>query len=391
MIHLFLNGSGASAGGGLTYLRNVIPQLAARNDVRATVVVSDSMRQSLGEFPNLSFLPTETAANAAQRFWREQTVLPRSIRHSGAEVLISTGNFALRKSPIPQILLSRNALYVSKIFSRDLLARGEYWLWVDTRIKAFLAKRSITWADRTLAPSLAFAEDLRTWTGKDVADLHHGFDHDAFFRAQACLPADLKTKLDSGQGALRLLFVSHYNYYRNFETLLRAIPLLRERLAGQRIKLFLTCHVRSEKSSGGYRGARASRLIRELGIEENLVELGIVPHVFLPAIYRACNLYVTPAYAESFAHPLVEAMASELPIIASDLRVHREICGRSALYFDPFSPEDLARKVLAVAQNAELGRELSCSGAARSREFSWQDHVQKLITQAITVRDRRRL
>jgi glycosyltransferase involved in cell wall biosynthesis len=390
MIHLFLNGSGASAGGGLTYLRNVISQLAARNDVRATVVVSDSLRQSLGESPNLSFLPIEGAANTAQRFWREQTVLPQSIRRSGAEVLISTGNFALRKSPIPQILLSRNALYVSQIFSRDLLTRGDYGLWLDTRIKALVAKRSVTWADCTLAPSLAFAENLRAWTGKNVGHLYHGFDHDTFLGAHPPLPPDLQARLDSGQGAVRLLLVSHYNYYRNFETLLRALPVLRERLAGRRIELVLTCSLRSPESSGGYRRNQATRLIRELGIEENLVELGVVPHAFLPAIYRACNLYVTPAYAESFAHPLVEAMASELPIVASDLPVHREICGRSALYFDTFSPEDLARKVLAVTEDPALGRELSCSGAARSRNFSWQEHVQILITQAIALREQRR-
>jgi glycosyltransferase involved in cell wall biosynthesis len=354
-------------------------------------VVSDSLRQSLGESPNLSFLSIENSANTAQRFWREQTVLPRSIRHSGAEVLISTGNFALRKSPVPQILLSRNALYVSQTFSRDLLARGDYWLWLDTRIKAFLAKRSIAWADRTLAPSLAFAEDLRAWTGRNVAELHHGFDHDSFASGRRPLPANLQATLDSAQDALRLLFVSHYNYYRNFETLLRALPILRERLAGRRIKLVLTCNLRSEKSSGSYRTTRASRLIRELGIEENLLQLGIVPHVFLPSVYRACDLYVTPAYAESFAHPLVEAMASQLPIVASDLPVHREICGRSALYFNPFSPQDLARKVLAVAQNAPLARELSCSGAVRSRDFSWQAHVQELITQATALRQRRQL
>jgi len=231
---------------------------------------------------------------------------------------------------------------------------------------------------------------LRAWTGKNVAHLYHGFDHDTFLGAHPPLPPDLQARLDSGQGAVRLLLVSHYNYYRNFETLLRALPVLRERLAGRRIELVLTCSLRSPESSGGYRRNQATRLIRELGIEENLVELGVVPHAFLPAIYRACNLYVTPAYAESFAHPLVEAMASELPIVASDLPVHREICGRSALYFDTFSPEDLARKVLAVTEDPALGRELSCSGAARSRNFSWQEHVQILITQAIALREQRR-
>jgi glycosyltransferase involved in cell wall biosynthesis len=389
MIHLFLNGSGASAGGGLTYLKSVIPQLSARNDVRVTVAVGESLRQSLGELPRVSFLAIENAANTAQRFWREQTVLPRFIRQSGAEVLISTGNFALRNSPIPQILLSRNSLYVSNIFSRDLLARGDYWLWVDTRIKSFLAKQSITWADRTIAPSSAFAEDLRKWTGRDVMDLHHGFDREKFFDSKSFLPADLEAKLSPEQGTFRLLFVSHYNYYRNFETLLRSIPVLREALAGQKIKLFLTCSLGSEENPGGYRGGKAGKLIRELGIQENVVELGTVPYHLLHHVYRACHLYVTPAYAESFAHPLIEAMASELPIIASDLQVHREVCGKSALYFKPFSPADLAQKAFVVARDSNLGRELGFFGAARSRDFSWRDHVERLVTLAVDLRQQK--
>jgi glycosyltransferase involved in cell wall biosynthesis len=380
MIHLFLNGLGASAGGGLTYLNNVIPHLSARSDVRVTAVMSEDLRRSLGEFPNVSLLTIENTGNTAKRFWQEQTYLPKLIRQSGAEILLSTGNFALRKSPVPQILLSRNSLYVSQMFFRDLLRRRDYLLWTDTRIKAFLAKRSITWADCTIAPTLAFAGDLRKWTAKNVIGVHHGFDPQVFFDDRSSLPRDLAARLDVPKDTLRLLFVSHYNYYRNFETLLRAIPVLREALPNWRIKLFLTCSLRPKENLGNYRPAQAEALVRDLSIRESVVELGTVPHHLLHHIYRACNLYVTPAYAESFAHPLVEAMASGLPIIASDLPVHREICERAALYFGVLSPEDLAHKVADVTRDNYRSRELSIHGIARARHFSWSKHVSNLIS-----------
>ena len=44
MIHLFINALSASAGGGLTYVRNVLPRLALRDDVRTTVLLSEAAR-----------------------------------------------------------------------------------------------------------------------------------------------------------------------------------------------------------------------------------------------------------------------------------------------------------------------------------------------------------
>jgi glycosyltransferase involved in cell wall biosynthesis len=382
MINLFINGLAASAGGGLTYLRNVIPHLAARTDVRTTVAVSFQLRQELAGLCNISFLEVDHPPGAVRRFWHEQTVLPRIVRQSGADVVISAGNFALRRSPVAQILLSRNSLYTSADFFRDLRARREYRLRWDTRIRGMLAKRSIHWADCTVAPSAAFAETLSRWAGVKVTPIHHGFDRDVFFSNQAPLPADMRQTLDAGGSSLKLLFVSHYNYYRNFETLLRAIPHLRKRLVSRMVKLFLTCRLRSEENPGAYRAEAAAALVHQLGIAENVVELGSVPHHLLHHVYRACDIYVTPAYAESFAHPLVEAMASRLPVVASNLPVHREICGDAALYFETFSAEDLGERILRVAQSESLAQGLADRGGERSQDFSWQRHVDEMISLA---------
>ena len=143
MMHLFLNGLAASAGGGLTYLRNVLPHLSAREGVRVTAAVNPQLRRELAGLPRVSLPEINPAAGALQRFWQEQTSLSAPIRQSGADVLVSVGNFALRKSPVPQILLSRNSLYTSTDFLRDVRRRGEYGLWLDTRIKGSLARRSI--------------------------------------------------------------------------------------------------------------------------------------------------------------------------------------------------------------------------------------------------------
>ena len=87
MMHIFINGLGASAGGGLTYLRNVLPHLANREDVRATVVVNPE--SGIDGNGNVNVIRMPTQAGTARRFWFEQTELPTMVRRCAADILVS--------------------------------------------------------------------------------------------------------------------------------------------------------------------------------------------------------------------------------------------------------------------------------------------------------------
>jgi glycosyltransferase involved in cell wall biosynthesis len=192
----------------------------------------------------------------------------------------------------------------------------------------------------------------------------------------------MQKQLQQPANALTLLFVSHYNYYRNFETLIRALPILRTRLPEKPIRLLLTSNLSPGRNPGQYKAETLAALADKLGVRQNIVELGTVPYSQLHHLYSAGQIYVSPAYAETFAHPLVEAMSSGLPVVASDLPVHREICGDAAVYFPRFSPEALADSVLKIHNDRELAETLSRNGLRRSLDFSWSSHVDRLIALA---------
>jgi glycosyltransferase involved in cell wall biosynthesis len=84
----------------------------------------------------------------------------------------------------------------------------------------------------------------------------------------------------------------------------------------------------------------------------------------------------------------VEAMASGLPIVASDTPVHHEICAGSAVFFDRFSPTGLAEQVLRVATSEGLTQELKSCAEKRSADFSWRTHMDKIveIAQALSAK-----
>jgi len=390
MIHLFVDASAASTGSGPTYVRNVVPHLARRSDLRSTILVSSLLRQEFQNQSNVSFVElAEQSVTAAARFVRSQRSVPEMVRRSGANVLLSAGNIALFRSPVPQILLSGNALYTSKDFFRDVRQRRDYGLWLDTKLKGQMAKWSVRVADCTVAPSQAFADEIKRWTGVRALAIHHGFDRSIFFQNTEPLPHELKqklernklerNKLERNKDELRLLFVSHYNYYRNFETLIRAISALRKIIEPRQVRLLLTCRLQPGSNPGSFRTEAAARLVQDLGVSSNIVELDAVPYHLLHHVYQACDLYITPAYVETFAHPLVEAMAAGLPVIASDLAVHREVCADAALYFPAFSPDLLAEAICRVTQSPDLLRRMSERGLERSADFSWKKHVDQIV------------
>jgi glycosyltransferase involved in cell wall biosynthesis len=150
------------------------------------------------------------------------------------------------------------------------------------------------------------------------------------------------------------------------------------------VKLFLTCRLNSGENPGTYRADSAASLANELRVSDDsdIVELGAIPYRSLHHLYRACHIYVTPAYAESFAHPLIESMSTGLPVVASDLPVHREICGDAGIYFPRFSPDRLADGVLQIQESPELAERLSRNGLRRARDFSWSEHAERLIALA---------
>jgi glycosyltransferase involved in cell wall biosynthesis len=386
MMHMLVNALAASAGGGITYIRNVLPRLSSRSDVRATFVVTPALRRELSPpLPGVQVIECDFPTNAAARFACEQKFIPGLVRKCGADVLLAAGNFAIWRSPVPQILLSRNSIYTSSDYFQDLRRRGDYGRWLDTKIKGRLAAASIRRAEITVAPSEAFAADLRQWVKpaerNKIVCIHHGFDAGAFHESPPA-PPELSAQLANPLGSLRLLFVSNYNYYRNFETLLRALPLIQEKIPSRRVELVLTCKLDEGQNPGSYRANDAAALRDHLKLRAALVELGPVPYTLLPHVYRGSDIYVTPAYTETFAHSLVEAMSTGLPIVASDLAVHREICGNAATYFERFSPAALAAAVLGLQADESLRSTMSQAALARSRDFSWDEHVADLLALA---------
>lgn len=392
---VLVNAIASTAGGGRTYLRQVLPRLAARagRSEHFTVLVPASMAEEYrvllrGTGGGVTIEPGPVGG-VARRWWWEQTGLRDRMVTGRYDLLLSLGNLGLLRSPAPQILFNRSDLLFSRRFRQDLRERGEWRMWLENQVRLALASLSIRRATLNLTPTRAFADRIREirWLREVRFEaLSFGVDRDRFQELpdeKSGPPPAWWSQVAPQPGVRRLLYVSHYNYFRNFEALLRALPAIRDGLAratGEKVELILTTKLERGAVYGGYDATGAAGLVDQLGIGSAVRMLGEVPWEELRWLYRSADLFVCPSYAESFGHPLVEAMASGLPVLSADLPVHREVCGDAAGYFSLDEEGSLAERAIALLLDGGERERMAASGRLRvARLFSWDDHVERLL------------
>jgi glycosyltransferase involved in cell wall biosynthesis len=82
--------------------------------------------------------------------------------------------------------------------------------------------------------------------------------------------------------------------------------------------------------------------------------------------------FVFPSLYEGFGIPILEAFSTGCPVILSNTSSLPEIGGDAALYFDPYSINNMRSIIDKVITSKDLQNELISKGKERIKEFSWK-------------------
>lgn len=121
-------------------------------------------------------------------------------------------------------------------------------------------------------------------------------------------------------------------------------------------------------------------LARKLGIQRNIKLLGFVPDRILPYIYQISDIFVLPSYHEGLPTVILEALASGLPIVATNVGGVSYIIRRYnvGVLVKPDDPLALAEAIMELLDDYKRRKEISMRSRIMARRYDW-DNIARMI------------
>jgi len=167
-----------------------------------------------------------------------------------------------------------------------------------------------------------------------------------------------------------LLYTGVWRSHKNLLSLIKAFKLLKEQ--GKDLQLVMT-----GKMDPAY--PEIPSLIKELGLENDVVLTGFVSEEDLIALNSAAEVFVFPSLYEGFGLPPLEAMQFGVPVACSNTSSLPQVCADAALYFDPTKPEEIAHEVSKILDDPSLKAYLIKSGKKNVERFSWKAMAAQIL------------
>lgn len=126
-------------------------------------------------------------------------------------------------------------------------------------------------------------------------------------------------------------------------------------------------------------------LVNHKGLQEQFRFIGMVPYWEVIALMRGATAVLNPSLFEGWSTTVEEARALGVPLILSDIAVHREQMGNSAQYFHPDSPEKLAalfKQHVSAPRTNRVYRE-AAAAASTERVHDFARNLETVFAQAI--------
>lgn len=357
-----INGVSVVTGGNITYFANLLPALTPLLEREGhQLVVYTRQGGSVVVPQSPAFIERKVAPQitSRQRVIWDQTALPKFAREDKLDVFYGPTDNVPLAITCKLVCAYRNPNVYAPLASAPT--------WKRPRLAALrsLAIASALRSARGIFVSAVARDEIVPVLHMDPAKarvVHHGIGE--VFR-QAVTGANPWNRP-------YLLMVSTLYHYKNTVRLIEAYEKHIHRRGLPHGLAIVGAPVEPEEAAA----IRAT--IERLGLKDHVLMAGECRYPAVGAWYKHASAFIFPSWRETFGHPLLEAMAADLPVAAADIPVMREIGGNVARYFDPYSIDAIGEGILDVLDDSKRAARVAL-GNARLGEFTWQSTARKTL------------
>ena len=220
-------------------------------------------------------------------------------------------------------------------------------------------KKNLKAVKKVISPSLSSKNDICRYfdyPSKNISVIWNGINLD-----------DCKFHQRESFNANFVTIISADVPMKNLKTVLKALYLLKQ--DGLNAKLTIIGDLREDNN----------KLIDRLGLTKEITYKSKLPRKQLIQSLNNADIGIAPSKYEGFGFPLVEMIATGLPVIVSDKASLPELAGNAGLIFNSNDSNDLKEKMIELIENAAVRNKVAENSKLRRDDFfGWDEYAKKL-------------
>lgn len=238
--------------------------------------------------------------------------------------------------------------------------------------RAFII-RKLKKVNKIIAASQFIRKDLLKLGIKDkkIEVIHNGLNHSLFYPHRELTGDTLVIKPFSIKKPYFIYASRLQDENKMHKELIQAFDIFKSKTKSDH-RLVLS-------GSDGEKAHIIHKAVANSAFAEDIFLTGHFPHENLPELYSCADACVFPSINEGVGLPILEAMATGIPVLCAKAGSLPEFAGDAALYFNPHNPQEIADALEKIVNDKKLRESLTDAGLEWVKRFSWDKTAEKTI------------
>lgn len=250
------------------------------------------------------------------------------------------------------------------------LKHTEQYPFVDRQIYKLKTKYAAKHADKIIAVSVETKNELMEMYGVKEERIEVIYPSvDVAFQNYKLQITNYELAVKYKLPSKYILNVGSFFPRKNQRTIIEAFDLVKNKIEEDLVLV----------ANSGTTLEEIEALIEKKKLSPRVKIISNVSNEDLPSIYRAASLFVFPSLYEGFGAPVLEALFSKVPVIATKGGAIEEAGGKNSLYVNPNSAEEIADTILKVLNDEKLKGQMIEKGFAHAQTMTDSVFAEKTM------------